>query len=155
MSRELVYTISNDQDMPKLFECIDMVKRGLAGGPVVVTIGREAKSRDQEKKYHAMIHDIMTTVELDQQYSMEAWKALLVDEFEQDLRRIGESLPKPSKVVISFDQQRAVTIRTSTKDFKKEHASMFITFLYAWGTEHGARFSDESLRYYDELLNQK
>lgn len=152
MSKELTYTISNDSDMPKLFECIDMVKRGLAGGPVVVTIGRQAKSRDQEKKYHAMIHDIMTTVELGQQYSAEAWKALLVDEFEQELKRDGESLPKPSRVVISFDQQRAVTIRPSTKEFRKEHASKFIEFLYAWGTEHGARFSDESLRYYDEMM---
>ncbi len=151
MSKELVYTINNDAELSKMFECIDKVKKALPGGPVVVTLGREAKSRDQEKKYHAMINDIMTTVELGQQYSIEAWKALLVDEFEQDLRRIGESLPKPSKLVISLDGQRAVTIRASTKDFKKEHASMFITFLYAWGTEHGARFSDESLRYYDEM----
>ena len=151
MSKELVYTINNDAELSKMFECIDKVKKALPGGPVVVTLGRESKSRDQEKKYHAMINDIMTTVELGQQYSFESWKALLIDEFEQELKRNGESLPKPSKMVLSFDGQRAVTIRPSTKDFRKEHASMFITFLYAWGTEHGARFSDESLRYYDEM----
>jgi hypothetical protein len=101
-----------------------------------------------------MIHDISATVDLGQKYSEEAWKALLVDEFEQELKRDGESLPKPSRVVISFDQQRAVTIRPSTKDFRKEHASKFIEFLYAWGTEHGARFSDESLKYYDEIMGK-
>ncbi len=154
MSKELTYTISSESELSKMFECVDMVKRALPGGPVVVTLGRESKSRDQEKKYHAMINDIMTTVELGQQYSLDAWKALLVDEFEQELKRNGESLPKPSKVVISFDQQRAVTIRPSTKDFRKEHASKFIEFLYAWGTEHGARFSDESLKYYDEIIRK-
>jgi len=151
MSKELVYTINNDSELSKMFECIDKVKKALPGGPVVVTLGREAKSRDQEKKYHAMIHDIMTTVELGQQYSIEAWKALLVDEFEQELLSDGKTLKSPSSVVISIDKRRAVTIRASSQRFLKEEAALFITFLYAWGTEHGARFSDESLRYYDEI----
>jgi len=152
MSKELVYTINNDAELSKMFECIDKVKKALPGGPVVVTLGRKAKTRAQEEKYHAMIRDISKTVDIGALLvDEEVWKAKLVNEFEQELKRNGDKLPKPSRWTLSFDGTQAISIRASTKDFPSEYASMFITFLYAWGTEHGARFSDESLRYYDEM----
>ena len=51
-----------------------------------------------------MISDIQKTAELDQKYSFEAWKALLVDEFEQEMARNSEGLTSPGEVVLSFDK---------------------------------------------------
>jgi hypothetical protein len=122
-----------------------LISRGIKGGAVVVTLGRESKSRDQERKYHAMITDIMRTVRTDKPHSFEAWKALLVDAYAAELMSNGEKLTHPGETVISFDGLRAVTVRPSTKKFSKKEASGFIEFLYCWGVENGAKFSEKSL----------
>ena len=65
---------------------------------------------------------------------------------------MGEPLTHPGKTVISLDGQRKVTVRPSTKKFRKKEASDFIEFLYATGIEYGARFTDKSLNYYEEEM---
>jgi hypothetical protein len=149
---EISFTIESEATiggvMAKVF---DMVMRGIKAGPVVITLGRETKSREQEKKYHALIGDIAKTVDMDGvTYSVEAWKALLVDSYEQELRSMGEALTHPSRVVLSLDGLRAITVRASTKKFKKAEGSGFITYLYQFGSEHGAVFSDQSEQIYRE-----
>ena len=76
----------------------------------------------------------------------------LVDEFRRVREEMGEPLTHPGKTVISLDGQRKVTVRPSTKKFRKKEASDFIEFLYATGIEYGARFTDKSLNYYEEEM---
>jgi len=145
------FTISTQGSVTPVIKQIDqLVRKGLSRGNVIITLGRESKSREQEKKYHALIGDIAKTVNIGVTYSVEAWKALLVDEFEQELKRGGEKLSKPGKVTISLDQERAVTIRPSTTNFKKHEGSKFIEFLYFWGSQHGAVFSEKTIEYVNE-----
>ena len=127
------------------------VLHGLDAGPVVVEIKRQTRTLEINNKFHAMIADIAKTVDLDQEYSFEAWKALLVDGFEEELRANSEKLRHGSKVVLSLDKKRAVTIRPSTTKFLKSEASQFIEYLYQFGAEHGARFTEKSLAIYDEI----
>ncbi len=131
-------------------ECIaDAIK----GGPVEIRVMRESKSRIQEEKYHAMINDIAKTVQVEgKYYGSEIWKAQLVDEFEQTRKEIGEPLTRPGKMVMSLDKQRVVTIRASTKQFRKKEASDFIEFLYATGIDYGAKFTDKSLSFYESEI---
>lgn len=141
-----------------------LIQKAIAGGTVLLTLGMLTKSREQEQKYHAMINDIAKTVwcavydEFDQivpgmrrQFDAEHWKAVLVDGFEQELKEQGIKLKKPSRIVRSLDRQRWVSLRASTRDFGKQHASMFIEYLYQQGTEMGATFSEKALAYVDEM----
>jgi hypothetical protein len=148
---KITLTIRTLQDVRSVMtRAYELVTKGIQAGPVEVVLQRISKSRIQEEKYHAMIGDIAKTVKLDLEYDLETWKALLVDEYAQELKRIGEALTHPGKVVVSLDKERAVTVRPSTKKFRKKEASGFIEFLYMWGSNHGARFSEKSLEIYEE-----
>lgn len=135
--------IVNDASVigPRLDYVRKRVEMGIKGGPVVITLGRPKKSRELEEKYHCQIADIAKTVEIDgRRYAADVWKALLVDEYEQELRAMGKELRAPSHVVASLDGRRVVTIRPSTTDFSQHEASGFVEFLYKFGAEHGAKF---------------
>lgn len=146
----------------------NLIQKAIQGGSVLLTLGRLSKSREQEQKYHAMINDIAKTVwcavydefghivpGMRRQFDSDYWKAVLVDGFEQELREQGIKLKKPSRIVRSLDRQRWVSLRASTRDFGKQHASMFIEYLYAQGTELGATFSEKALAYYDDVNNAR
>lgn len=140
-----------------------LIGKAIQAGAVSVILGRPSKSRDQEAKYHAMIGDIAKTVHMPvidaagnivpgvtSKHDAEFWKPVLVDGFEQELLAQGIRLRKPSRTVRSLDGKRWVSVRASTKDFSKQHAAMFIEYLYAQGVELCATFSEKSLGYYDE-----
>lgn len=134
----------------------DIAAETIQGGAIEVIVQEISKSRLQEAKYHSMIGDIAKSVELDGRYfGADIWKALLIDEFEQELKANGETLRRPSHVVISLDKQRAITIRPSSKDFRKGEACSFIEFLYKFGSEHDAVFCEKSLMYYQEICDAK
>lgn len=118
---------------------------------VVLTLTRESRSAAMNRKFHAMIRDISKTVEIETKHSPEIWKALLVDKFENELKLQRIALSKPSRVIMSLDSERIISIRASTTDFDKQTGSNFIEFLYWFGQEYGAAFSDESLSYYEEI----
>lgn len=139
----------------KLNQLRHLAQLGFSAGleKAYLVISRDSlqnRSGEQNKKFHALIGDIARTVKIDQRYSMDAWKALLVDAFEQELLSQGESLPKPSKMEVSFDGQRAVSVRPSTTSFNKKIAAKFIEFLYAFGVEHGAVFREESVQIFEQ-----
>lgn len=145
------------------------VRDMLAGGPVVVTLTRPSKTREMEKKYHAMIGDIASQVTFDyaadqesgsvvrlfgrkrrKAYSAEVWKALLVDMFAQEKDVMGEPLRHPGETITSLDGKREVTIRPTTTKFLKHEGSEFIEFLYAQGCEMGVNWSEPALAIYAE-----
>lgn len=136
---------------PKLSQLGAQIMQVIDKAPVEISVSRSCKrSLDQNAKFHAMISDIQKTDELEQKHSSAAWKALLIDEFEQELLRNNEGLTSPGEVVLSFDKKRMITIRPSSADFLKIEGAKFITFLYAFGTELGAKFSDPAMEYYEQ-----
>lgn len=128
----------------------DMVRKGLGAGPVVLTLSRKKRSANQNALFHVLITDIAKTVDIGMRYGLEEWKALLVDQFEQEMINQQNPLKHRSRVVISFDGSRAVTVRPSTTKFNKAEGGQFIEFLYCWGSEHGAAFSEESNKIYED-----
>jgi hypothetical protein len=138
MSKELVYTINNDSELSKMFECIDKVKKALPGGPVVVTLGRKAKTRAQEEKYHAMIGDIAAQAKhLGATWGAEDWKRLLLDKF---ARETGRS---HGKIIPNLDSDGVVQVGILSRKFGLEDGSEFIEFLHAWAAVHGIEFAGE------------
>jgi len=147
------------KDIRYLNAVVDLVKNsiveGLPGGPLEIRIVRESKSREQEEKYHAMIGDIAKTVKVyGKCYGADIWKAQLVDEFRKQREEMGEPLSHPGKTVISLDGERKITVRPSTRKFRKKESSDFIEFLYATGIEYGAKFTDKSMNYYEDQINK-
>lgn len=129
----------------------DIVSAGIKAGPVEIRISEAKKSRLMEKKYHAMFRDVAGQVQVDgREYTPDIWKRLLMDQFELELSAQGQKLTSPSRTVISLDGQRAVTLSSSTAQFRKSEAGDFIAFLYAWGAEHNVKWSEPYLEFYEQ-----
>lgn len=135
------------RDLPAVIcQLQTLAKIGFSKGckVVVFSISQKSRSPGQNAKFHALITDIKKAA--GGNHSLDVWKALLVDAFEQEIKAQGGSLPRPGQTAISFDGQRAVTVRPSTRDFNKSIASQFIEFIYAFGLEQGVVFSEKSER---------
>lgn len=107
------------------------------GKPLRMEIKAESKSRDQEKKYHAMIGEIAAQAShLGAKWDAEDWKRLLVDLFAKETGIQG------GKIIPSLDSTGIVQLGLQTRNFTKEQAMEFITFLEAWGATNGIIFKD-------------
>jgi hypothetical protein len=114
------------------------VKENLkAGKQLRMEIKAESKSRDQEEKYHAMLGEIATQAQhLGAKWSTEDWKRLLIDLFAKETGLQG------GKIIPSLDGQGIVQLGLQTRNFTKEQAMEFITFLEAWGASNGIFFKE-------------
>lgn len=139
--REIIID-STDTMRERMVRVWDLVSKAIEGGPVVVTLGRVNKSRDQEKRYHALIHDIHRSAFRGN--SFEGVKALMVAEFANEMKESGTALTHPGESVYSHKLKEWVTVRPSTRKFKKSEANDFIEFLHAIGSELGVRWSASS-----------
>ena len=107
------------------------------GKQLRMEIKAESKTRDQEEKYHAMLGEIATQAQhLGAKWSTEDWKRLLVDLFAKETGLQG------GKIIPSLDGQGIVQLGLQTRNFTKEQAMEFITFLEAWGASNGIIFKD-------------
>jgi len=107
------------------------VKDSLRAGKLLqLEIKPQSKSRDQEEKYHAMIGEIAAQAQhLGAKWDAESWKRFLVYEFCKQ-----QGLPQ-GQIVPSLDGSGIVQLGLQTRNFTKEQAMEFITFLEAWGAE--------------------
>ena len=114
------------------------VKENLkAGKQLRMEIKAESKSRDQEEKYHAMLGEIATQAQhLGAKWSTEDWKRLLIDLFAKETGLQG------GKIVSALDGQGIVQLGLQTRNFTKDQAMEFITFLQAWGASNGIIFKN-------------
>lgn len=127
------------------------VNRVIDAGAIEIIIQKVSKTRAQEKLYHALIADIASAVIIDgQRYDRDCWKALLVDQFTQEMQQAGTPLTRPGRMVISLDGLRVVTVRASTTQFRKHEAAEFVEFLHAFGAERGVVFRDQTAQQYSE-----
>jgi NinB protein len=114
------------------------VKDSLKAGKVLrMEIKAQSRSEEQNAKYHAMLSEIATQAQhLGAKWSAEDWKRLLVDLFAKETGLQG------GKIIPSLDSNGIVQLGLQTRDFTKEQAMEFITFLEAWGTNNGIIFKD-------------
>jgi hypothetical protein len=129
----------------------DLVCRGIKAGPVVVTLGRPKRRGDQNRHFHALIGEIAQQVTPGGlKFSADVFKALLIDQFEQEMEAAGTPISKPGRTVPSLDGRRAVTVRPSTTCLKEREAADFIEFLYSWGVEHDVTFTPPTIEIYQQ-----
>ena len=69
-------------------------------------------------------------------WSIEDWKRLMVDLFAKETGLQG------GKIIPSLDGSGIVQLGLQTRNFTKEQAMEFITFLEAWGATNGIIFKD-------------
>jgi hypothetical protein len=114
------------------------VKDSLRSGKVLrLEIKAQSRSEEQNAKYHAMLSEIATQAQhLGAKWSAEDWKRLLVDLFAKETGLQG------GKIIPSLDSNGIVQLGLQTRDFTKEQAMEFITFLEAWGAINGIIFKD-------------
>lgn len=115
------------------------------------------KSREQEQHYHAMMTDISTQVPYNGKFrDMETWwKRLLIDAFKFDTKDDPEFSAEWAKfgalqMVPALNHDGFVLIGEQSRQFSVKLAAGFITWLGAFGAEHGVRWSaskKESARY--------
>lgn len=110
----------------------------LAGHRLVLEARTASKSRDQEKKYHAMIGEISQQAKhIGASWEAEDWKRLLIDKFARDTNRTH------GKVIPNLDSNGVVEVGVLSRKFSRTDASEFIEWLHAWAAENGVHFSDE------------
>jgi hypothetical protein len=112
------------------------VKESLKAGKLLrMEIKPDSKSRDQEQKYHAMLGEIAEQAQhFGAKWSTEDWKRLMVDLFAKETGLQG------GKIIPSLDGTGIVQLGLQTRNFTKEQAMEFITFLEAWGANNGIIF---------------
>jgi len=114
------------------------VKESLAAGnQLTLEIKPPSKSRDQERKYHAILRDIAEQSQhMGSVWDADDWKRLLVWQY------CKEKAIDSGKVVPSLDMTGVVQLGQQTRKFTKEQASEFVDFLTAWCAEHGVTLND-------------
>jgi len=147
---DIDFTITQDNVKTEMTKVWEMANKGLRGGTVIVTLGRESASAVQGKCYHAMIGDISKQVDLGgNKYDVDAWKALLVSQFATEKHQMGEPLRKGNRWIPSLCGNHMVCIRPSVKEFGKKNGSEFIEFLHVKGSEYGVEFTDKTWAEYE------
>lgn len=109
-------------------------------GPMTFTYEpyKENKTREQEKKYHAMIRDIAIHYDwmiAKKKRDMADWKLWLTAGFKKAKDESIDFVP-------SVDGEGIVMLGCSTSAFKTDEASEFIEYLYQLGTELEVEWSE-------------
>lgn len=147
------FKIEDPQSMrDMMLKVWNFVTEKIEGGPLVVSVTKPSRSREQEKMYHAMINDISSQITFDgtRRYSTEVWKARLVEQFAREKELLGEPLAHAGETVISLDGKRVITVRPSTAKFKKAEAGEFIEYLYSQGSDMGVKWTTSAQAAYEQ-----
>ena len=130
---EMKITITQQTLMPKLQEVWQLVTRGIASGNVVVTLGREKRSKSQNARLWATLTDVAEQVEWHgQKLTQEDWKHIFTASLTQQ------------RVVPAIDGG-FVVLGTSTSRMNKKQFSDLLELIYAFGANHGVQWNDPAL----------
>jgi len=109
------------------------------------TIQPPTKSRDQEAKYHAMLKDIAEQTQyLGRSWDLESMKRILLNEFEEEMRKAGTPLAQSGQMIPTEDGARIIQLGVQSRQFRVAEAAQFIEFLYAWGSDRSVVWSEEA-----------
>lgn len=111
----------------------------------------EPKSRDQEKRYHAMIGDIARQfAHCGRLWDTEDMKRLLLDQFRRDCKDdpdLKEEWKKsaPLELAPSIDGAGVVLLGIQSRKLTKKLATAFVEWLFAFGAENGVEWTDPTI----------
>jgi len=127
-------TVKSESDLQGAIQWVyDMSSRGIKAGPVVITLGREIRTDEQNDKQWPMLRDISTQVEwFGQKHSPEDWKDIL------------SAAWKGQKLVPGVNGG-FVALGVRTSRISKEQFSEYIESIYAFGAERSVVWSDKAL----------
>ena len=132
------YKISDVSGIDKFFNWADpLITRALAAGDVIITLGRESRSNDQNAKLWAMCKDFETVEFNGRNWNQEAWKCFLLSAFRHEMPCVG-LLGEPVSMSLS-----------SSNMGKKEFADL-IEFIYSEGSRRGVMWSEKANSIYQE-----
>jgi len=139
MADQIQIRIEGAQDLvPQLNRVWELVKRGLAGGPVVVTLGREKRSLSQNAKMWPMLTDVSKQVDwYGEKLTPDEWKHV-----------VTAGLLK-QRAVPGMDGG-FVVLGQSTSKMKKAEFSQLIEIIYAFGSEQDVQWSEPAMRAYEQ-----
>jgi hypothetical protein len=127
---ELSLTVTETGFMPQMQQLFDLVRRGLQAGPVLVTLGREKRSLEQNRLLWAMLSDVSRQVQWHgERMDAESWK------------HVFTAAVKGQKVVPGIDG-KLVVLGYSTRKMSKPEMAELIESIYAFGSEQGVEWSE-------------
>ena len=138
---ERVYTLK-EPDRAMFHAIFDMMKRGLNGGPVVVTLGREKRTNKQNARLWATLTDVSKQVE---------WldcTGQYVKLDREDWQHVFTAALENQKTVPGI-QGGLVVLGVSTRSKSKAWFSDLFEMIHAFGAERGVRWSDPALEAFD------
>lgn len=117
----------------------DLLFRGLKGGPVTITLGREKRSKDQNSRLWPMLQDVSGQVEwFGRKHTKEQWKEIVTGTF------FG------CEFVPNIEKDGFIALGRSTRNLDKSTFSQVIEYIYAFGAEEGVIWSEPALQAYEE-----
>ena len=116
-----------------------MITKGLSGGPVVLSLGREGRSQDQNSRLWATLTDVSQQVIWHgEKLSPEDWKHVFTAALEKQ------------RIVPNIDGNGFVMCGMSTSKMSKAKFSDLLEIINAFGAEHGVKWSDPALEAFAE-----
>lgn len=123
---------------------LENIAKALRAGPVVMTLGRETRTADQNAKLWPMLTDISNQVTwFDRKHSPEVWKDIITGSFMG-----GEFIPNLSGTGFVMVGQR-------TSKMNKETFSALLEYLYSFGAEQSIAWSEPSLQAFEQYREHK
>ncbi len=108
----------------------------IAGHRTEVTVKPAKRSTDQNRKLHAMLGEIAAQIEwAGAKRETDTWKRLMVAAW---CRAVGEAV----EFLPALDGKGVDIVFRRTSEMTKAEVSELIEFVYCWGAEHGAVFSE-------------
>lgn len=134
-------TISKPEDIqPALQWAFSMISKGLEAGPVVLSLGREGRSTDQNSRLWATLKDVSDQVNWYGQFlTPEDWKHVFSAALEKQ------------KLVPGIDGG-FVMCGISTSKMSKQKFSDLLEIINAFGAEQGVKWSDPALEAFAEYM---
>ena len=137
-------TVKSESDLQGAIQWVyDMSSRALKAGPVVITLGRETRTDEQNDKQWPMLRDISIQVEwFGQKHSAEDWKDIL------------SAAWRKQRLVPGVDGG-FVALGVRTSKMSKAEFSEYIEAIYAFGSERSVTWSEKALEVYETYREAK
>ena len=136
MSREVKFRCDSVSEIPAVIQQIaDMIRRGLAGGRVIITLGREKRSNAQNRLMWALLRDLSRQV---------VWHGMTLTE--EDWKHVISAEIDGQRIVPGINVP-FIACGVSTRNKSKAWFSEFFETAFAFGVEQGVQWSGKT---YDE-----
>lgn len=136
---DIYKTISEHIEINSLLNWVDdMCTKGLRGGAVIVTLGREVRTKEQNSKGWPMWSDLSNQV---------VWHGERLDA--EDFKLMLTAVIKKQRSVQGIDGGFVILSYSSRKLSKKEFSDL-IELTYAFGTDNGVKWSEKSVKAYEK-----